>query len=72
MLFSFIRYTQPGWQFNIIPRTNKEFASCYINEKENIAELLDKGFETYSAQLADAGYNLCIRGKLLQSSVADI
>lgn len=34
--------------------------------------MIDTRFETTSAQLADAGYNLCIRGKLLQATTEEI
>lgn len=34
--------------------------------------IIDTRFETLSARLADSGYNLCIRGKLLQSTAEDI
>ncbi|HWB24558.1 MAG TPA: glycosyltransferase family A protein [Chitinophagaceae bacterium] len=72
MLFKFIKYTQPAWQLNILPKTAGRFASCYAGEENIPADLLDSRFETLSARLADAGYNLCIRGKLLQSSGEDI
>ena len=36
------------------------------------ANIIDTRFETTSARLADAGYNLCIRGRLLESTLADI
>lgn len=29
MLFDFIKYTQPGWQFNLVPKVDGCFASCY-------------------------------------------
>lgn len=68
MNFSFIRYTQPAWQFNITPINDEGFASCYIDEDTAEKGSLDNRFETLSARLADAGYNMCIRGKLLTAS----
>lgn len=72
MLFSFIKYTQPAWQFNLIPQANKPFASCYITEKKCPEELIDKRYQTRTAQLADAGYQLWNRGVLLQSTKKEI
>lgn len=72
MLFKFIRYTQPSWQLNILPQTNTSFASCYIKQEDVSEGLIDARFETLSARLADAGYNLCIRGKFLRSTVLDV
>ncbi|MGI8952792.1 MAG: glycosyltransferase family 2 protein [Chitinophagaceae bacterium] len=71
MIFKFIRYTQPAWQFNIIPCA-KEFASCYVTEKNCPHELMDNFYKTKSAQLADAGYRLLNKGVLLQSTQQEI
>lgn len=72
MTLQFIRYTQPAWQFNITPNYNGSFASCYINEDEIPEGVIDTRYETKSARLADAGYSLCSKGMLLQSSLEDI
>ncbi len=72
MTFTFIRYTQPSWQLNILPKQHKKFASSYIKEEDVPAGMIDERFETLSARLADAGYNLCIRGHLLQSSPDEV
>ena len=72
MIFKFIRYTQPGWQFNVHPQLNIPFASTLITGTKNHQIDLDKQFETESAQLADAGYRLWNKGLLLQSTVEDV
>jgi len=72
VLFSFIKYAQPAWQFNLIPQTNKSFASCYITERKCPEELIDTRYQTKTAQLADAGYQLWNRGVLLQSTREEI
>ncbi|MBS1731241.1 MAG: glycosyltransferase family 2 protein [Bacteroidetes bacterium] len=72
MLFQFIRYTQPGWQFNLRPVTNHSFASCYVMEKDIEISFLDKRYQTKSAQLADAGYRLWNSGVLLKSTQSEI
>ncbi len=68
MLFSFIKYTQPAWQFNLIPLPNNSFASCYISEEACPSHLIDERFETKSARLADAGYRLWNKGVLLEAT----
>jgi len=72
LVFKFIRYTQPGWQLNILPVSAKKFASCYVHEADIPDGFLDTRFQAKSAQLADAGYHLCLKGKLLQSTREDI
>jgi glycosyltransferase involved in cell wall biosynthesis len=72
VLFKFIKYTQPGWQFNLIPSAEGSFASCYISEQTCPVEYLDERYETRSAQLADAGYYLWNKGVLLESTTQDI
>lgn len=72
MIFRFIKYTQPSWQFNIQLASSKCFASCYIEEQDIPQGIIDDRFETLSARLGDAGYNLCIRGRLLQSSTGEV
>ncbi len=69
LLFTFIKYLNPGWQFNLLPYS-KTFSSCCILNKED--EAVDKRYATLSAQLADAGFMHWNKGVLLQSSQADI
>jgi GT2 family glycosyltransferase len=70
LIFSFIRYTQPGWQFNITPKKNIEFSSCYyhpqllpLKELKDIEP--DSSFDTDSARNADIGYRAWMRGELI-------
>ncbi len=70
MIFSFIKYTQPGWYFNLIPLIKKDIPTCYYHPhlmqlppREEIA--LDINYQTVSAQYADAGYRLWHKGILL-------
>jgi GT2 family glycosyltransferase len=72
LVFKFIRYTQPSWQLNIQPVSINRFASCYIKQQDIPVGFLDTRFDTLSAQIADAGYNLCMKGMLLQSSREDV
>jgi GT2 family glycosyltransferase len=71
MFFEFIKYTQPGWQFNILPVTNS-FPSCFVNEKDCPHDLIDVRYQTRSAQLLDAGFSLVNKGVLLESTQNDI
>ncbi|HEX8460341.1 MAG TPA: glycosyltransferase family A protein [Segetibacter sp.] len=69
MQFTFIKYTQPAWQFNIQPK-NISFSSCYYHPEllplEAGAELeADKSFETITAQNADIGYRAWNKGQLI-------
>ncbi len=72
MIFKFIKYTQPAWQFNLSPKSTGSFASCYVDEKKIPTGFLDERYKTKSAQLADAGYRLWNKGVLLQSTSAEI
>ncbi len=61
MTFSFIRYTQPGWYFNLVPKTTKSFSTCYYHPQllplpQGIDLPADEGYETESAKYADIGY----------------
>jgi glycosyltransferase involved in cell wall biosynthesis len=69
LLFTFIKYLNPGWQFSLLPYS-RTFSSCCILNKEEAA--IDKRYSTLSAQLADAGFMLWNKGVLLQSSQADL
>lgn len=72
MIFQFIKYVQPAWQFNLQPSTTELTASCIVNEAGVKIDFLDKSYQTKSAQLADAGYRLWNQGLLLQSSSKDL
>jgi glycosyltransferase involved in cell wall biosynthesis len=69
LLFTFIKYLNPGWQYNLLPYS-KTFSSCCILNNGDVA--IDKRYATLSAQLADAGFMLWNKGVLLQSSQSDI
>lgn len=72
LTFTFIRYTQPGWQLNIVPKSQNSFASCYIRDENVPAGFIDSRYKTQSARLADAGYRLCLKGILLQATTSDV
>ena len=77
MVFTFIRYTQPAWMFNIIPKEAREFASCYYHPQllplpENVSVDMDDDFETPSAKYADIGYTAWNRGALIWADAATI
>lgn len=72
MLFSFIRYTQPAWQFNLQPDAAGNCATCYFNGTVWGDETPDERYETESAQKADLGYRLWNKGVLLTATKDDI
>lgn len=72
MVFKFIRYTQPGWQFNLLPQSEGMFPSCLVANAEATTEIADDRYETKSAKLADLGYRLWNKGVLLESSYSEI
>ena len=72
MLFTFIRYTQPGWQFNLNPQVSGRFASCNISTIDEFKDLIDLRYETESAKIADVGYRLWNRGVLLESTIEEM
>ncbi len=72
MLFKFIRYTQPGWLFNLVPKIPGRFASCIITGKEVDDNFLDKTYETKAAQMADAGFRSWYKGVLLEATTQEI
>jgi len=72
LIFTFIRYTRPSWQFNLLPKTKNAFASCYVSAADCPANFLDNRYQTESAKLADAGYRLFFKGVLLQSTQEEI
>ena len=61
LIFSFIQYTQPGWYFNLLPKVNKGFATCWYHPQllplpNGILLLEDEHYETDAAKYADIGY----------------
>lgn len=68
MQFSFIKYTQPGWQFNLLPDKDLPFSSCYYHPQWSPAERVqleaDEAFETETARNADIGYRAWNKGEL--------
>lgn len=67
MFFSFIKYTQPAWQFNVKPKSFAH-ASCLYHPEYlplhglDITE--DKSYITSSARFADVGYRAWNKGHL--------
>ncbi|HRI21426.1 MAG TPA: glycosyltransferase family A protein, partial [Panacibacter sp.] len=72
MLFKFIKYTQPAWQFNLEPKIKDSFASCYVSDAGYLQEPADERYETKSAAMADIGYRLWCKGVLLESAKEEI
>lgn len=73
MIFSFIKYTQPGWYFNLVPLSRKKFPAClyhpdFTELPAGITIDLDEGYTTLSAQYADAGYRLWHKGVMLTAN----
>lgn len=71
MVFTFIKYTQPTWQFNLQPIHDRENASCIISETYTVDVPKDIDFETESAQISEVGYRLWQQGVLLKSKKND-
>ncbi len=77
MVFKFIKYTQPGWMFNIVPDRADAFSSCYYHPQllplSNVVDVkADENFETLSAQYADVGYRAWNKGALIWSNAKSI
>ena len=72
MLFNFIKYTQPSWQFNLIPSAKGPFSSCFITREQCPEEYIDERYETQKAKIADAGYRLWNEGVLLESTKEEL
>jgi len=72
--FRFIKYTQPGWQFNVEPAVEGPVASAFYHPKyqplksDFIEE--DLSFETDAARFADVGYRNWQGGVLATSDRA--
>ena len=72
MIFTFNRYLQPAWKFNVLPKSNMA-SSCYYHPhilplQEDIALPTDERFETESARHADIGLRAWNRGVLTYAS----
>ena len=67
MIFTFIKYTHPSWQFNIRPWSFC-FPSAYTNNLDEMNGFIDNRYETESARIADAGFRLWNKGVLLQTN----
>ncbi len=72
MLFQFIKYTKPAWQFSLVPDITGSFAACIVEEDAVSKEDLDKNFETVTARLSDAAYRLWNNGVLLTGTASSI
>jgi glycosyltransferase involved in cell wall biosynthesis len=68
LVFKFIKYTQPGWQFNIKPVEDISHSSCLYHPGnlplKDLTLQVDPAFETASAQYADIGYRAWNKGHL--------
>ncbi len=67
MFFSFIKYTQPAWQFNVKPKSFAHASCLYHPEYLPLDDLEieeDKSYETASARYADIGYRAWNKGHL--------
>jgi len=67
--FSFIKYTQPGWLFNLQPSKEISFSSCYYHPdylplQEEVQVEPDSSYETDTAKFADIGYQAWNKGHL--------
>lgn len=72
MIFSFIKYTQPAWKFNIKPNASQFPACLYHPEilplQENVHLLPDTDYETSAAQNADIAYRAFYKGCLIKAT----
>ena len=67
MVFTFIKFTQPAWQFNVKPKSYAH-ASCMYHPQylpfQGLELELDKSFETQAGRYADLGYRAWNKGHL--------
>ncbi len=67
MIFSFIKFTQPAWQFNVKPKSYA-YASCKYHPQylplQGLELEVDKSFETQAGRYADLGYRAWNKGHL--------
>ena len=73
LLFSFIRYTQPGWYFNLISKSEKAFPTCYYHPEllplPGFAKIeADQSYKTIAATYADIGYRAWHSGVFLETT----
>ena len=73
MPFQFIKYTQPAWYFNILPKANGIIPTAIYHPQKlplpnNLQLSADKVFETLEAQYADIGFRAWHNGFLLQGN----
>ena len=73
MLFTFIRYTQPGWYFNLISKGKSNFPTCYYHPQllplPAYAKIDgDEQYQTFSAMYADIGYRAWHSGVFLEAN----
>jgi GT2 family glycosyltransferase len=74
LIFSFIRYAQPGWKFNVLPKA-KTFSTYLFHPQwlplpGGFQEPIDERFETEAARYADVGYRAWNRG-IMQETTAE-
>ncbi|MCZ2222884.1 MAG: glycosyltransferase family 2 protein [Chitinophagales bacterium] len=72
MIFKFIKYTQPGWVFNVTPKA-KKFSACLFHPtilplKNNISFSADNSYETDAAKNADIAYRAFFNGILQEAT----
>mgnify|MGYP000002175659 CR=1 FL=1 len=72
MIFSFIRYTQPAWKFNLIPNAAK-FSACLYHPEilplpNNIFIEIDEQYETEAAKNGDIAYRAFNKGCLVEGT----
>lgn len=72
MIFSFIRYTQPGWKYNLKPISSK-FSTCLYHPTilplpNDIGIDLDDNYETDIAQYGDVAYRAWYKGCLTEAT----
>lgn len=67
LIFSFIKYTQPAWHFNLSPEKPVEHSSCLhhpvLLPLKDAAVDADYAYETEAARHADVGYSAWNRGE---------
>jgi GT2 family glycosyltransferase len=77
VIFSFIKYTQPGWYFNLKPYTTKITAACYYHPDyctlpNDVQVEHDTAYEQLSAQYADIAYRAWYMGHLQECDASTI
>ena len=69
MMFSFNRYLQPAWKFNVVPEANIPFSTCYYHPQllplqEGVSIDADNNYTTEAARNADIGFIAWNKGVL--------